>query len=321
MLYLDDNTISTLGINWYRVLNVLQHATKSIYDRDFAQPIKPYLRYKNLENRIIGMPGYLGGKFNYAGIKWIASFPENLGKGKKRAHSVTILNEGDTGIPVCIVNNSEISAIRTAGVTALLLDFLFKHRKEQKLNFGIIGFGPIGRMHLKMITELFKSKINIINVYDIKPIHLPRNYKHVKKKIIISKTWKEAYRNADVFITCTVSRERYIDHPPKKGSFQMNISLRDYKPEVKKYMDVIVVDNWEEVCRENTDIEIMHKCHGLKKSNVIALPNLLNDTDNQNFGLEDVIMFNPMGMSVYDIAVASLYYEMALDLSQGITLP
>lgn len=47
-------------------------------NNEFAQPIKPYLRYNNLKNRIIAMPAYAGGECDMAGIKWIASYPDNI---------------------------------------------------------------------------------------------------------------------------------------------------------------------------------------------------------------------------------------------------
>ncbi len=44
--------------------------------------------------------------------------------------------------------------------------------------------------------------------------------------------WEARYDDADVFVTCTVSPAAYIDRRPKPGSLQLNVSLRDYKPEV-----------------------------------------------------------------------------------------
>lgn len=46
------------------------------------------------------MPAFVGGEINASGIKWIASFPDNIHKGKKRANCVVILNSVQTGEPI-----------------------------------------------------------------------------------------------------------------------------------------------------------------------------------------------------------------------------
>src|SRR5688572_18759407 len=115
MIYLNENHIKAIGINWSEIIETIRDAVIAMSHGDFAQPIKPYLRYKDPVNRIIAMPAYVGGKSSSSGIKWIASFPNNLARSLPRAHSVTILNRVDTGVPFSIINTPIISAIRTAG--------------------------------------------------------------------------------------------------------------------------------------------------------------------------------------------------------------
>lgn len=54
------------------------------------------------KGRINAMPGFLGGRFQMAGIKWIGSNPKNQLKGLPRASSIIILNDPDTKFPICI---------------------------------------------------------------------------------------------------------------------------------------------------------------------------------------------------------------------------
>jgi ornithine cyclodeaminase len=133
-------------------------------------------------------------------------------------------------------------------------------------------------------------------------------------------SWEAAFEQADILMTCTVSKKPYINKAPKKGSLQLNVSLRDYVPEFIQYTNHIVVDDWEEVCRENTDIEVMHKTQGLTKAGTLSLVDVICDHKLQHAGKDDVVMFNPMGMAVFDIATAVYFYEKAKAAGVGTVL-
>jgi 2,3-diaminopropionate biosynthesis protein SbnB len=322
MLYLNADSINNAGLDWEQLTAVIREAVTVLHNRDYSQPIKPYLRYGNPKNRIIAMPAYVGGKYPLAGIKWIASFPDNIHQQKLRANSVTILNEHDSGIPLCVINTSAISAIRTAAVSGLLVkEYLQAKTGSGKLTVGINGFGPIGNMHLKMITAILGARIEKIFLYDIKPLNKDVIAEEIRDKVVIAGNWEECYEQADIFITCTVSAAPYIDKVPVKGSLQLNVSLRDYKADMKDHMDVIIVDDWEEVCRENTDIENMHKVKGLRQEDTLSIADIVCKNVLKDRKESDTIMFNPMGMAIFDIAVGGYYYREALHKQIGFSMP
>ncbi|MBB5647628.1 2,3-diaminopropionate biosynthesis protein SbnB [Pedobacter cryoconitis] len=307
MLILNEDNILDIGINWNETVNVIEHTVKSISEGDFAQPLKPYLRYGNPKNRIIAMPAFVGGKTNMAGIKWIASFPENIKKNIPRAHSVVILNDADTGEPKGIITTALLSVIRTASVSGLIVKYFDQARDLAHIKIGISGFGPIGQYHLKMCSELLAGKIGKICLYDVRPID-PATIQCVQAEVVDS--WEEAYQDADIFITCTVSDAAYIDQQPKPGSLHINVSLRDYKPVVYQWFkDSIVVDDWIEVCREKTDIEMMHLQMGLQQEDTKSIIDLVVNRSMETYPAALPVMFNPMGMAAFDIALGSYYYH------------
>jgi len=321
MIYLNNKNVHELNSDWNNNVQVIADATSCLISKDMAQPIKPYLRYGNVANRIIAMPAFVGGKINKSGIKWISSFPDNINKGIDRAHSVITLNEAETGIPVGVINSGGLSAIRTASVSGFIIKEFLEQRKLKNLKIGIIGFGPIGQTHLKMCKALLGENIDRVLLYDLKGVNRELIDEDLNQKVTEVSTWEEAYSDADIFITCTVSKERYIDKQPKAGSLHLNVSLRDYKSDVFTWFEkAMIVDNWEEVCRENTDIEMFYRTKGLQKQDVIEMHELLNKDYFASIDNDQAVMFNPMGMAIFDIALADNYLKLALNKSVGVLL-
>jgi len=312
MIYLNEKNIVEIGIDWEELVDIIEKAVMCLGAGDFAQPVKPYLRYRDLKNRIIAMPAFIGGEFNMAGIKWIASFPDNIKNGIPRAHSVVILNDAETGEPVGIIDTALLSILRTASVTGLMIRYFDKVRPLKNIRLGIIGWGPIGQYHLKMCTALFGDRLAKISLYDLRKIDKSVIDFDDKEKIAVADSWEEAYGDADVFITCTVSNAPYIDLPPKKSSLQLNVSLRDYKTDIFDYVkDSIIVDSWEEVCREKTDIEMLHNEKGLQAKDTRSIIDVVVNHCMKDYAEDAPIIFNPMGMALFDIAVGVYYLEQA----------
>lgn len=317
MTYLDQTELEEIGINWENTIAVINEAVGELKASNFAQPVKPYLRYGKPYNRMIAMPAYIGGQYGSAGIKWIASFPDNIKRNEKRANAVVILNEVDTGKPYCIINSGVISGIRTASVTGYMLNKYYTKR-HGNYNIGIIGFGPIGKLHLDLCANFKNKNVGKIYLFDKRRIELSEIPEAYRNKVEIVESWESLVDNSDIVITCTVSKNRYINKPGKKGTLHLNVSLRDYCPEFIKTVDLMVVDDWEEICRENTDIELMHLEHGLNKEDVF---NIYDEYDAELTNLDNkIVMFNPMGMAVFDMAISQYYYTKAQELGIGRTL-
>ncbi|MEL6535053.1 MAG: 2,3-diaminopropionate biosynthesis protein SbnB [Bacteroidota bacterium] len=315
MVTLNESDILSLGIDWDGIVSALEEAVKCLDTGDYSQPIKPYLRYRNPKNRIIAMPAFVGGNINMSGIKWIASFPENIDQGIPRAHSVTILNEADTGIPLASINTTLQSIIRTAGVTGVMIKHFLELRNPDKVKIGMTGFGPIGQYHALMCKALLGDRIEKISVYDLRTVD-PSTAGDAEPLIEVVDSWQEAYEDADIFITCTVSSAPYVDLAPKAGSLHLNVSLRDYTTTAADWFKgAIIVDDWDEVNREKTDIEMMHLEKGLQKEGTMSIADVIVHNRLANLPAEAPIMFNPMGMAIFDIAVGCHYYQKQLSFA------
>ena len=320
MLYLNEKDLLKVGLNWNETIDAIEDAVRVINEGDFKQPIKPYLRYRDLTNRIIAMPAFVGGKVNIAGIKWIASFPGNIDKGIPRAHSVVILNKAETGQILSIINTALLSMIRTSSVSGLMIRYFLKARPMENINLAIIGWGPIGQHHFKMATNIMGDKLNKIFIYDLRGVDKDAIDSPYKDKVVVTDNWQDAYTDTDIFITSTVSKAPYVNLPPKPGSLQLNCSLRDYKVDILDHTKAIIVDDWEECCREKTDIETMHLERGLQEKDTKSIADVVVNNCMNDYPAEEAVMFNPMGMALFDMATGRYYMDKAKEMGIGLEL-
>ncbi len=320
MLYVTNKETEMVEKNWNELIGeiekttLLEERTIKYGEKNTSQPEHPFVDFPDPANRIIALPAYVGGEVDVAGIKWIASFPDNINHGLARANSITILNSTKTGIPFAIFNSPLLSIVRTSSVSGVVLKRYFEHRKDEKLNVGIIGFGPIAQTHYEMMCKLFKDQINEVKIYDLRKIDY--EFKTGVKTSFVD-NWKEAYNDADVFLNATVTKERYVEGKPKDGSLLLDVSLRDYKMEIYDYIkDGIIIDNWFQVCRRNTDIENFHNKFGLEEKDVYTIADVIHG---DVFGKinTNCYFFSPFGLSTYDMAIGNYYYKKAKELGLG----
>ena len=317
MLYVNKEDAEKVEINWDELFQTIEETTRLMGIKgETSQPEHPFIDFKDPANRIIALPAYVGGNINTAGIKWIASFPDNINHNMPRANSVTILNSAETGVPFAIFNSTLLSIVRTSTVTGVVLNKYLK-QQNKKVKIGIVGFGPIGQMQYRMMCEKFKDYIDEIKIYDLRKINFEFN-KDVKSSFVNS--WQETYEDADVFLNTTVTKERYVDLKPKENAILLNVSLRDYKIDIFDWIkDGIIVDDWFQVCRKNTDIERFHIEKNLQQEDVYTMLDVIEEKVFGKINAKNY-MFNPFGMSTFDIAVGNYYYKKVMEKHLGCEL-
>ncbi|XID92039.1 2,3-diaminopropionate biosynthesis protein SbnB [Paenibacillaceae bacterium WGS1546] len=320
MIYLNDEHIRRIGVSWPLLAERIERVLKLFGTPGVVQPVKPYLRFGGPNNRIIAMPAYVGGEIGISGIKWIASFPDNVERGLPRAHGTIVLNDPGTGRPVAVLNGGLLNELRTAAVSAVMLKAYFDARRRERCRVGLIGWGPIGRRQLEMMFALFGDRIDGAKLFDIRGISRESAMEIGGARTEPVSSWREAYRGSDIVLTCTASSERYIDEPPASGALLLNVSLRDYRLESVRGIRAVVVDSWHEVCRENTDIERMHLEAGLEEKDVLTLHDVFLSGALRSMDPSQPVFFNPMGMAAFDVAVAAHYWSEAEKSGIGIPL-
>lgn len=293
-----------------------------------VQPLKPYLRWRadgHIADRIIAMPAYVGGDRPAAGIKWIGSKHDNPERaGIERASALIVLNDPETHYPVAVMEGALISAARTAAVTAVAARHL---APAAFATLACVGCGPIGRRHVFTLLEQFPS-ITAVWLHDLKEpaaVALTEAVaaRHPKVAVHIAADAESAVRAGDVVVTATVADRPWLPAAwLRPGSLLCNVSIMDAAKDVFLSADKVVVDDWEQCNREGKVIHQLTTEGSFSKQRLHAELGQIVIGDRPGRERDDeVILLNPMGMAVIDVACAKAIYDRARQAKIGTWLP
>ena len=146
-----------------------------------------------------GVPGL---RLQTYGIKWLSSFSENLKKNLPVLNSIIILNDPETGFPLAILKGNHITAIRTAGVSAVCAKYLVGVRHHRTPVIGIFGLGLQAYIHVLAFKTIFKNpRFFLFNHGD----NFLKDFikKFPKEKFLVSKNHHEVVQNSDIILSAT----------------------------------------------------------------------------------------------------------------------
>ncbi|GAA4850179.1 N-[(2S)-2-amino-2-carboxyethyl]-L-glutamate dehydrogenase SbnB [Paenibacillus vulneris] len=330
LLYLNRETIAVLGGGSSRMyVEALEEALALHAKGDFVQPLKPYLRSSGKEghiaDRIIAMPAHIGGEIPLSGIKWIGSKHDNPQMRKlERASGILVLNDAASHYPVAVMEAGLISSMRTAAVTVVAAKRLAKQGFH---SVACVGCGLIAKAQLTSMLEHYPL-IEEVHLFDQSVTAAERLAEVLRVlspqvRTVISGSAEQAVRQGEVVITCTVTDTPYIPFEwLRKGAFVSNISIMDVHKEAYLQADKVVVDDWEQSNREKKVLNQLVLEGKFSREQLHAeLGEIVIGTKPGRETDDEIIILNPMGMAIEDIACARRIYLQALQEGAGQRLP
>jgi N-[(2S)-2-amino-2-carboxyethyl]-L-glutamate dehydrogenase len=249
-----------------------------------------------------------------AGIKWVASFPDNVGLKMDRASAVLILNSAHTGRPEAIMEGSVISARRTAASAALAAQHLHGDRGETV--FGLVGTGVINFEVVRFLRAALPG-LKTCLVFDLDEARA-RQFARMCRAAFPGLEVEVAGRLDEVLGRCplvslatTAARPHIEDLSAcPAGATLLHISLRDLAPDaILKCANV--ADDIDHVCRAQTSVHLAEQLVGHRDFMRCTLGDILGGRATPRDDPATVAVFSPFGLGILDLAVADLVRELA----------
>ena len=298
-------------------------------------PDEAYLAWTNARGegaRSLNMPGWLGGDAAVAGTKIINGNPANSTRGLPRASGLTLLFDSTTARISCVLEAAYVSSLRTASVTALSAD-LFRGPTVESL--AVIGAGALAAAHLALLPGRLPG-LRHVRLFDLDR----------ERAGALEREFAPGLAARDVCMTLTESAEQAI--PPSQlivpvtttttgyipcqwlqpGAVLVNISLDDPLPEVALRAGKVFVDDWHLVKTDSRRLLGRLYREGLIDGPEAPADGPARRVDAQIGDVvlgahpgrttpDEVILVNPFGLSIEDVALAARVERTARRMGLG----
>lgn len=279
-------------------------------EKDLINPLRPKMMMPN--GGILGMmPAYIR-PYGVMGIKVISIYQQNYEKGLSSHQGIIHLFDAENGMLLLSLDADEVTAIRTAAVSALMTDLLAVDEAE---TLCLIGTGTQAITHLEAIRLI--RPIKRVQVWSKNPVNVERFVQeqsaHHEIDIIACPNAESAVRGADVICTLTSSSEPLVFHPWLKAGVHINAvgaSTPNYRELASEVIfdSEVFVDNYESGCNEAGDLILAvadkSKVKPLIKADiheVLTKPGLVDKSRKT--------LFKSLGLAIEDIAVAHYCWQ------------
>ncbi len=327
--YLSQEQVIDLGgLDMAKAINDVEEVLRLHAAGDSVLPSKTVMRWGDVDSettrgRINAMPGFIGGRFQAAGIKWIASFPSNIDRGLPRGSAVTILNDPHTGVPLAVMDGTLISAMRTGAVSGVATRLLARAKIE---TVGILGAGVQSRTQL-LAVRVARPHLSRVVVYDPRrdraeawcadmAARVPASYELVDSP-------REAAEAADILVSATTSSEPIVEQGwVRPGVLYLQVGGLECRVEALADFDRIVVDNWAEMKHRAAQTLVDAHARGVIGDSDISaeLAEIVLGRQPGRSTPDERIYFSSVGMGIEDIAIASRIWRSAVERGIGAEL-
>lgn len=273
--------------------------------------------------RSLALPGAVWGDRPAIGLKVINSSLENPDRGLPRAQGLTLIFDRATARPIAMMPAAAVSATRTAAYSALSVRLLAAPGTER---VAVLGAGALAAAHLDLISQELPGASFVM--HDLVP-ERAASFGHP-----VAGSAREAVAGAGLVVCTTTATTGYIGLDwLAPGALIAHVSLDDVLPEVVAGADLLVIDDWDLIAADDRRIlgrmwregtvtgpEGQRHVPGEGRQVDATLADVVSGTHPGRARAEDIVLSNPFGMGVLDVALAAAVLDTAVAEGRGTEL-
>jgi ornithine cyclodeaminase/alanine dehydrogenase-like protein (mu-crystallin family) len=273
--------------------------------------VPPRIAARSPEGLLAVMPGYLPG----VGLesKLVSVFPANHSRGLPSHQALIVLFDPEDGSPRALMDGTHITAVRTAGASALATRVLARQDARTLL---VYGAGVQGRAHLEAVARV--RPFEKVRVVSRRRAAAERLASEVPGTLVASDP-EAAVREADIVCLCTDAPEPVIRWDwLSPGTHLTSVGASTRGPE----LDRETVTGGRLVVESRVAFQPYpagaHELQGLDPESAAELGEVISGLRAGRESAEQVTVYKSMGHAVEDAAAAGLVYRRALETGTGI---
>ncbi len=321
ILYLTQQDVVSVGLERREVIELVRIALTEHGRKRVEMP--PKIGIHPLPDTLMhAMPAWVPAA-KACGIKWAECFPDNFKFNLPQTSGLMVLNDPETGWPVCVLDAIWVTARRTPAVSALACE---KLARKDTTEAGLCGAGVQGREHALMLPEVLPN-LKRIKVYDRFGEVADRLVADLGPKLngvelVACDAVEPVVRGSQVVVTATAILNKpdpqVRDAWVEPGALLLPVDFDSFwEWETFKRADKFLVDSLAEM---EYFMTVGYLAHGLPPlhgeiGEVVAGVKPGRQSD------DELIIDMNIGMGVEDVVVARAIYQRACENALGRLLP
>ncbi|HYA21628.1 MAG TPA: alanine dehydrogenase [Thermoproteota archaeon] len=308
-------------ITMKEAIRVVAGAFKEKGEGKVQMPPKVYITLDEFGGDFRVMPTYLLSS-HAAGVKIVNVHPNNPKKhGLPTVMATIVLLEPETGYPICVMDGTWLTAIRTGAGAGVATEHL---AKQGQVSVGIIGAGVQARTQLMALVDV--RPVSAVRVYDISPESSERFVKDMGKlvagRLTSVSSVDEATRGVDVIVTATPAKEPILFSKHVGPGVHINAIGADAPG--KQELDTgimtrakVVVDDMEQASHSG-EVQTCLREGLLTRDDIYAeLGDIVAGKKKGRESDDEITVFDSTGLAIQDVSVALAVYRNAVKKRLG----
>jgi len=318
MLILNKQIIQEL-VDPMELMDVLEEA---LIQQENGKVIMPQRMHADFNgNMLLLMPCYSG---DFFATKMVSVFPKNADKKLPVIYGSVVLNDGNTGKPLAMIEGSSLTAHRTGAIGGLGI----RHTTPENIStVGLIGAGVQG--YHQLVYACNSRQVKSVRIFDQQTVSSIKIITSLKSDFpdidfSVAASAEELVKNSQLIITASTSEKPVLPDKPGLLVGKHFIAVGSYTPNMQELpaklfclTDQLIVDT-EHATRESGDVINPVKANQLTKEQVIPISKLI--TEKVNLSASSTTIFKSVGMALFDLAAAKYFYNKALKNEAGTTV-